>query len=184
MTKRTIETIFCIRLRLQNHIFPVTLSWNILNILNRESTISSIVPRVFYREIIYKNTEDWKKKKEKRVWRGEWRLPRPGWTLGDEIISGEDKLVDAEDAFLFEGGYRAGARHSLHRPLESLVDFLRKHHHSPKFAWTLIRIGIRRNPADGSDELKKDAPSHLCKSLCGRNLTSNNTDFPVFYNNN
>lgn len=57
-------------------------------------------------------------------------LPRPGGAFGDEIIAGENELVDAEDAFLFECGDGAGARHSLHSPLERLVNFLRKHHRS------------------------------------------------------
>lgn len=55
-------------------------------------------------------------------------IPRPGRAFGDEIIAGENELVDAENAFLFECGDGAGARHSLHRPFERLVNFLRKHH--------------------------------------------------------
>lgn len=65
-------------------------------------------------------------------------LPRPGGAFGDEIIAGENELVDAENAFLFECGDSAGARHSLHSPLERLVNFLRKHHRA-------LSLSLNRN---------------------------------------
>lgn len=58
----------------------------------------------------------------------ERELPGPGGTFRHEVVTGEDELVDTENALLFEGRDGSGAGDSLHRPLEGLVDLLRQYH--------------------------------------------------------
>lgn len=58
----------------------------------------------------------------------EMKIPRPGGTLGYEIITGDDELRDTENAFLFEGGDGSRACDSLNSSFEGFVKLLRQNH--------------------------------------------------------
>ena len=52
----------------------------------------------------------------------------PGRTFGDEVIAGDDELIDAEDAFLFEGGDSSRTCDSLHCSFERFMKLLHQNH--------------------------------------------------------
>ena len=60
--------------------------------------------------------------------RNHMKIPRPGGTLGDEIITGDDELRDTENAFLFEGGDGSRPCDPLNSSFEGLVELLRQSH--------------------------------------------------------
>lgn len=60
-------------------------------------------------------------------WNG-GEIPRPGATLGDQIVTGDDELRDTENAFFFEGGDRSRPCDPLDCSLEGLVKLLRQNH--------------------------------------------------------
>lgn len=52
------------------------------------------------------------------------KIPRPGGTLGDKIITGDDELRNTENAFLFESGDGSRSGDPLNSSFEGLVKLL------------------------------------------------------------
>ena len=52
----------------------------------------------------------------------------PGSAFGDEVIADNDELIDAENAFLFEGGDGARTCDSLHRSFKHLIKLMHQNH--------------------------------------------------------
>ena len=74
-------------------------------------------------------------------------VPGPSRAFGDEVITGDDELVDAENAFIFEGGDNTRTCDSLHRSFERFVKLLRQNHllslssmivENPRWRWSLV----------------------------------------------